>query len=510
MPNINDKINEQALLVEESLARLPELPNQNVQHVVRRCLGDFSSEVQKFLDGGPSTQHNFSSSWANLAKEFGIAIQWMKPIFIMSNLSEPPTPIDNGGVVVIDSDDETIDTPTNPRKHTNDPFTTPNAKRFKTANDFVSPSSNRFSATPSVNGDHQAPARQPKREDASDDDDRSRKVPVKQTAFGEFHGAGRGFMKLRVIRSIILNRRVPGHPDSVSEAARQEISLQSIKHWNRPLQKLADIAFRLLKNCVIGALDKSLSHYSQTLLYKDSRRFIIEFLELHFKQQRSFLDSFYELEIYKLYTINDDVFKRFKADELKVMQERRRYFRAKYFLERKLKAAGKTESPKDKDIKAVKDEDLGPDPFAQEVDTAAYVVGYYRTAGARFADNLTQNIQGMLFRKVKGEIPGFLERLLGLDEGDGEARCRELMVEDRGEARQRASLQEEKRKLTQARERLEKLTREYATPEREQEVEQDENGLYGEEDEEMDGMGSASPGGYRPPRVESEDPNNMI
>jgi hypothetical protein len=54
-----------------------------------------------------------------------------------------------------------------------------------------------------------------------------------------------------------------------------------------------------------------------------------------------------------------------------------------------------------------------------QIDTAAWVRGYYRVAGHRFADNVLQNILGGLFKKIKAEIPGLLEGLLGLNEGDG-------------------------------------------------------------------------------------------
>ena len=69
--------------------------------------------------------------------------------------------------------------------------------------------------------------------------------------------------------------------------------------------------------------------------------------------------------------------------------------------------------------KDITDSALGPDPFSLEIETAAYVRGYYRTAGHRFADNVCQTIVGNLFRGIQEQIALHLEDQLGLNHGDG-------------------------------------------------------------------------------------------
>lgn len=68
--------------------------------------------------------------------------------------------------------------------------------------------------------------------------------------------------------------------------------------------------------------------------------------------------------------------------------------------------------------RAVTDDRLGPDPFRLEIETAAYVRGYYKIAGLRFSENLCQGILGNLFRKIQQEIPFLLENYLELNTGD--------------------------------------------------------------------------------------------
>ena len=66
---------------------------------------------------------------------------------------------------------------------------------------------------------------------------------------------------------------------------------------------------------------------------------------------------------------------------------------------------------------------LGRDPFQNEIELAAYVRGYYKTASLRFADNICQTIQGNIFAKVQKEVrQQLLENRLGLNEGDGKLR----------------------------------------------------------------------------------------
>src|SRR3954453_21831162 len=86
LPNIEDKIQAQAALVDEQLQFLPELPNHNVQHVVRQCLQDFSNLVKGFLQGGANA-NDFLCNWGQLTVDFGSTIQAMKPKFAMTDPS---------------------------------------------------------------------------------------------------------------------------------------------------------------------------------------------------------------------------------------------------------------------------------------------------------------------------------------------------------------------------------------------------------------------------------------
>lgn len=401
MPDIENKIKAQTDLVDEKLRLLPELPDQNVQHVVLHCLAEFSHEVRLLIEGVSS--NDFLSEWSSLSMEFGQAIQKLKPTFVIQDASDKKSM----EVINLDSDTESVVSMQSVSKKRPGEFTPPNRKRPHLNNSPVPVNRGLFSATkakkegtsPGLNVNYQNAS--PRRH-------------VTRNIFEAYTDANQRFKSVKQIRAVISKHRRPGHPDNVTDAARQELCLESLRAWEAPLNVLANTIFSKLRLAVLGALKKSLGKYRQTDLYKRSKYYIEEFLELHRKDQVTRSTSFLDLELYQLFTINDGAFCQYKNEELKMLTDHRRKIRAKCFAEGKPNDLVRIANNQ----KAVKDEQLGPDPFAQEIDLAAYVRGYYRTAGARFADNICQNIQGMLFRKVSQEITLLLEGQLKINQGD--------------------------------------------------------------------------------------------
>jgi hypothetical protein len=241
--------------------------------------------------------------------------------------------------------------------------------------------------------------------------------------------------------------------------------MEATRKWKEPLDKLASITFDHLREALLRIMQRpeSLGKFRQTEMFQKSKKRVIEFLDALCAEQTMSLNQLYALETYRLFTLNNDTFSRYKAEELSILQQARRKHRVHCYIEKNAKALNRALSDKDREIQMnhTTDEQLGPDPFALEIDTAAYVRGYYRTAANRFADNACQNIQGTLFRRVKEQIPQYLEDALGLNSRDCEMRCRLLMMENYGEAAVRSRLQE-KVKLTQIAACLELHVEEFA------------------------------------------------
>ena len=426
--------------------------------------------MQNLLERGSShsahayhyaSEKNFLSSWSELSVDFADAIHKMKPMFTITDASDAVMP----EVINLESDDDSstvssslmIPTPTPTRKHAAPPgFSTPPSKLLRTPNGAV--------VTPGTSQD--SPAR-PKNEDSTPTGVRPlarMKQGVKTSVFDEYVHAGKKFMKISEVREYILRHRRPGHPDNVPDAAKEEICALTTSLWREPLNKLRDVTFASFRRAVDRELEISLRKYRQTDLFRESKRHAHEFLNQFQEEQQDILDKVYDLESYiKLFTLNNEVFLRYKAEELEILRAARRKHRVKFHVVKRAHLNKKTLTEKERELqeKAVTDDQLGLDPFSLEIDTAAYVRGYYKTAANRFSDNVCLNILGTLFRKVQENIPQMLESALGLNVGDGELKCRALMNEDVSGARERAALQDERSKLTQAATGLEKLVTDF-------------------------------------------------
>lgn len=427
MPNVNEKIKAQAKEVDDALNALPELPNNNVQHVVRAHLQQFSNGVQRQLEGG-ATSNDLLSSWSQLSTHFRDAIQTMKPMFVYTDPSDLALP------EVINLDDDTDDerhtpSPESRKRPLHDPMTPQPHARTKVRHD-SDVSSNRDQTTPRPHSFQQSIPR------TKQEGNNGFTSPIyiaqrriaqpqsrieKKTPFDEFLGAGRSFMTIAEVREIISKHKRPGLPDHINDSAKEEICLLAVDPWNKPLKTFADHTFKSLREAIIGVLHRLLGKYKQTQLYKISEHHIKEFLDELEVDQRDSLDALYKLETFKLFTINNQAFEVYKAEELKVLEGARRKRRVRCHVMKQAQLQNKTLSDMTRitEEKKVTDDQLGPDPFRNEIQLAAYVRGYYRVAGLRFADNICQNIQGNLFRKVHAEILGLLEGCLELNEGDG-------------------------------------------------------------------------------------------
>jgi hypothetical protein len=283
-------------------------------------------------------------------------------------------------------------------------------------------------------------------------------------------------MTIAEVREVISKHRRPGHPEVVTDAAREELCLTSIQAWNGPLKTMVDTTFSMLRYAIMNIMERTLGNYKQTDLFRASKLEILRFLGQHQAQQRRALGELYELETYKMFTLNESDFLKYWAEELKMLQDARRETRVQLYVQKQAKKILTDTSRRHRE-RAITDDQLGPDPLRIEIETAAYARGYYKTAGLRFSDNLCQNILGNLLRKIQKEMPLLLENSLELNTRDskthlsvhpllpclpniGELECRNLMVEGHSEVARRAALQDERTKLKYAADRPGKLVQE--------------------------------------------------
>lgn len=414
---------------------------------MRARLHDFSTGVVRILEGG-SYSNEFLSRWSALASEFQEAVLTMKPLFKAEHPSDRKVP--ENEVIDLDGDDDATPVPSRKHKLPGDPPQTPQAQRQKTSHGPEptssvkrDPESRSADSRPVSPVMRRRPPMMKFRTENFDIDTQERMKP----------------MTLLDLHAVIAQHKRAGAPDDVSHYARRFMCLKAVGPWQHPLKRFTNRTFQMLREAVLAELLNVLGSYKQTELYRASKRYIEEFLDMHESIQNIILKDFYKTESTELLTFNLVVFKIFETDELKVLKGARRQCRVRAYVETQAALLRNTLSDATKQAKekAVTDDQLGPDSFAKEIELAAYIRAYYRTAGLRFCDNLCQSIQVKLFNNIKEEIKNLLEGQLGLNSGDGEATCRSLMVEDDRESRQRRKLQKDKQALTEATAELARL-----------------------------------------------------
>lgn len=282
------------------------------------------------------------------------------------------------------------------------------------------------------------------------------------------------------IRNTLGNYSKPGAPGHIDFRAKDELCMKSVKVWERPIERYLDIVLEMMRHQATGILDQVLSKWRQTELYKESFTHLEEFFALFETSLRETCSDILNLEFYKLFTINKRSFLHYMEAEMKKIKDARRTRRAKVLAEQLMRGVhtrGDSTARRHailQKTKAIKDEELGEDPFRTEVEVAALVRGYYLTAADRVCDQICLTIHGSLFKQAHDKIFRYLESSLGLDKGNSkvtsllhscavltdtpaEERCRELMEEDTRSAQRRRGLQQEKAKLEKFTARLLKL-----------------------------------------------------
>jgi protein subunit release factor B len=411
IPDITEKIRTQLLQVDDELSRLPETPSNQVQHIVRQHLTKFSQAAKDLLDGSTISQNNkFHSEWKNLYRQFQKATEVMRPgcVYI--------TPFDKAKVVINidDSDDDGA-------SHYS--TTSPAKRPFENGQDAaVKRQKFNVPTTPTRQPDIAGPSI--KRENGNFTPQRPSALrKFKQSDFGPFHqdylNIGQGALTLVDIRQSIAERGPAGIPEFDNHKIREDYALTAVNPWKFPLETFVDHTFRMLRVELLSTLRSVLQSYEQTSLYRQSKEILQKFLQRQEIEQRAISMEFYKTEAAGLFTINEAAFDLHKAEALAWLNKQRRNWRLDCYMQKQSDTVRfKDDASRENFRNKVTDAELGPDPFAKEVNIAAYIRGYYTTARLRFVDSVCANMKSRYFGKIKEELSYLLENELSLDRGD--------------------------------------------------------------------------------------------
>lgn len=428
LPALSKKLYTKLHNTQEALKRLPEMP-QNPEYEVRKSLLKFTTDYQNRLKS-----KTFAASWGRIAEEFKSGIIELKPRYRVKpdgfSLQRDPSAASDRESVF-----STNNSPSVKRPRPIDLITemhTPSAQRRRMDNGFVkmeetnnSPFSlNSPFATPgSTNG--RAPAK-----------------------------------KLEEIRSLIRAEREAGRPGEVPYDVIETLAMEAVKPWGGPLQKFLDATMLHLRRELDSSLGESFKELKKRQVYSKAQKFSREWLKAHRARISDHLERNYRMETTKIYTMDEESFRRHRAQEAHSLRRNRHFYRMKQYHGDhtetkpedwdKMSAEARRKEELDTQKEAAK---LGEDPYEVELGVASHVRGYYLTAAMRFIDVIAMHITSGLFPDLVADIERHLESKMGLDKrgaDQGSDVFVALMEEEQSTAEKRIKLKAELQRFRRA------------------------------------------------------------
>ncbi|CAG8976238.1 hypothetical protein HYALB_00012005 [Hymenoscyphus albidus] len=438
--DIEEDVQLQTREINERLAALPEVSQDQVQFTVRNILHKFAAEAENMLAGkilvgkfALQGQDRFHNQWRILCKQFQSALEQMQPELICTYPSADGFPDrprlrneEQINLVSDEDEDEEVRQPANKRQAPDDQFPRTPAKPpfLNRAQTPVTPVKQEIIASPSLM--HRLT------------------LPNQNAAkFGPFSRDdleyGRNSWTIAEVKQTIDENAIPGRV------------LTAMEPWKHPLETFHETTFTMLRKHMNNVLSDVLRNYQGTELYRASKKHINEFISYHEKIQQERLMTLYNAEHVALFTTDLPGFKIHKQQALDKLNAACREARVQVWLQ-----APANQGPKDKEH--MKDEDLAKYlPYSRELEVAAYVIGYYHLARVRFAEAVCGSTKVSLFMEMEKEIKYLLEGKLELNVGDCEEKCQMLLFGNARIAQKRHELLKMQEKLKAASNVLERI-----------------------------------------------------
>lgn len=187
--------------------------------------------------------------------------------------------------------------------------------------------------------------------------------------------------------------------DLVPDEVRESLCLDAVRKWQGPLEMYTDKTAGLLERVTHEALQESLGVLRRRLIFRECETYLKEFIDDIVTSQRVRLSEMFDSETYQMYILNEDTFTRYRTQELDQLRRARAIYRLKgaaliewSYKIKKLEEMTNDEKDRENKILNQQIPKLGRDPYETEIEVAAFVRGYYRTAAARFVEGVTMNI----------------------------------------------------------------------------------------------------------------------
>jgi len=396
LPSIRITLERQLAGTTAELASLPKPPEGNLSIQIYECFAKLSAELKQQVDGSAGTDSLFMK-WRSKMLRFRKDLTDSRPILQLpvaqrksDRESEPPkTPISSSIECHVISDEDDDLPPSQSSNSRMTPSHLPDRSKKRNAES---------------KGEQSTPV---KRSRLSSIPLYSERSTVKYT--------------LQIIQRMLAGADTTGLPGSRNPVVTGTMCRTSFSHWAGKMNNVLDETFSLCLDCILGCLQSAFPGRRETVLFTHTVANVRAFLSKSFDEQRAFAARLLHME--------RDVMSLDRhaagADEEAALKECRQAWRsararAKVFEDESHSGKVWPDAMLKDKVSKVTDEQLGPDPFAREIEQWAIVRGYYHYASRRFAENVALSIRSELFDKLQEQLPSVLRGELGLDKADGE------------------------------------------------------------------------------------------
>ena len=217
-------------------------------------------------------------------------------------------------------------------------------------------------------------------------------------------------------------------PHQVDSKAIEYLARRALKAWENSIHGYLDACQKQLLSVTHAVFIRKFDQYKKTPLHKQSYHILRDFLDRCFETQvDNVINRLYKIERDQIATLNESGFKVMKAKHHQHLLEIRARSREEQreSKRRKLNAdatlSAKKRSAEEKKLQLEeKEQNLGNDHYAKEIELVAEVRAYYELATRRFVDNIFMSVWGEWINMVRLGLAEELWTGLGFKEEGGE------------------------------------------------------------------------------------------
>lgn len=421
LPEISRTVDSRIAEVEHELEGYPD-PPENALGKVLEALTTFRITLEKHAQG-VHPYNEMYNSLKELANTFQSNLEKLRPGVIVTTPEQFRQAVETPAFSLLSDDDEATGTPcpsVESRSHTKKrraEFDTPTtAKKIKS--------------------------------DAGTPTNSSAPIATKKKTFR--------LLEVRETLSKLTASSVPGEVDPL---AVNYLRKQTLAGWEPLMLEFINSVHQEIQNTLDQLLEEACAQWLNTAFFSEAKKTTKSFISNAMRIQLQYAKRALDLEQRKPLTLNSEGFKQHHDKELSVLLEGRTTQRLVEKLENADRAVGKIMvDPAERKKKAKNDtkarNELGDDPFKDEIHVMAKVRGYHNVALLRFLDHVVQGVQVEVLHELETNLIQQLKAGLEVETRDAHERCKELLAEDREREIRRKELQKERINFLEAQRKL--------------------------------------------------------